>query len=160
MNEQVLTTMTSASSARRVSSAPARASRPIMTSLSTRFLGQPRLTKPTFCGRSGRGCSACGFSTEFSFLRTDLRSGLRSGEPLTVRYFTGMQSFYFSISRHGVRGRQPTGRASLDGRPGGGCPHLILATSARGYPTPLLQEWVRKVSAPEKIVGLIQNRQG
>ena len=24
-----------------------------MTSLSTRFLGHPRLTKPTFCGRSG-----------------------------------------------------------------------------------------------------------
>ena len=48
MNEQVLTTMMSASSARAVISAPAWESRPIMTSLSTRFLGQPRLTKPTF----------------------------------------------------------------------------------------------------------------
>ena len=49
MNEQVLTTMTSASSARRVSSAPARASRPIMTSLSTRFLGQPEADEADFC---------------------------------------------------------------------------------------------------------------
>src|ERR1700730_484879 len=91
MNEQVLTTITSASSALRVSSAPARASRPIITSLSTRFLGQPRLTKPIFWGRS-----ACGFSGENS----SLRAGLRSGETLTVRSFTGMQSFYFSICGH------------------------------------------------------------
>src|SRR3984957_5589184 len=55
MNEQVLTPITSASSPRRVSSAPERASIPIMTSLSTRFLGQPRLTKPTFCGRVAAG---------------------------------------------------------------------------------------------------------
>ena len=52
MNEQVLTTMISASSARGVSSAPARAISPIMTSLSTRFFGHPKLTKPTFWGRS------------------------------------------------------------------------------------------------------------
>src|ERR1700730_13916408 len=58
MNEQVLTTIMSASSARVVSSAPARASRPIMTSLSTRFLGHPRLTKPTFCRRCGPPTSA------------------------------------------------------------------------------------------------------
>src|SRR5579871_738399 len=50
MNEQVLTTITSASSALGVSSAPARDSSPIMTSLSTRFLGQPRLTNPTLVG--------------------------------------------------------------------------------------------------------------
>src|SRR5215470_4605044 len=47
MNEQVLTTMTSASSALGTSSAPASVSMPIMTSLSTRFLGHPRLTNPT-----------------------------------------------------------------------------------------------------------------
>ncbi len=47
MNEQVLTTSTSAFSGDEVISAPALWSRPIMTSLSTRFLGQPRLTKPT-----------------------------------------------------------------------------------------------------------------
>jgi hypothetical protein len=50
MNEQVFTTMMSASSASGVSSAPAWVSMPIMTSLSTRFLGQPRLTKPTLAG--------------------------------------------------------------------------------------------------------------
>ena len=48
MKEQVLTTMTSASSARVVNSAPACCSRPIMTSVSTRFFGQPRLTNPIF----------------------------------------------------------------------------------------------------------------
>src|SRR5215469_10582034 len=47
MKEQVFTTMTSASSARGTNSAPFCASMPIMTSLSTRFLGQPRLTNPT-----------------------------------------------------------------------------------------------------------------
>jgi hypothetical protein len=51
MNEQVLTTITSASSAQGVISAPASASMPIMTSESTRFLGQPSDTNPTFCGR-------------------------------------------------------------------------------------------------------------
>src|SRR5712664_4008254 len=53
INEQVFTTMTSASSASGVSSAPASASMPIITSLSTRFLGQPRLTKPTLAGALG-----------------------------------------------------------------------------------------------------------
>ena len=53
INEQVFTTMTSASSALEVSSAPAWASMPIITSLSTRFLGQPRLTKPTLAGAVG-----------------------------------------------------------------------------------------------------------
>src|SRR5215469_12431039 len=47
MNEQVLTTMISASSACATSSAPAWANMPIITSLSTRFLGHPRLTNPT-----------------------------------------------------------------------------------------------------------------
>src|SRR5438552_13318688 len=80
INEHVLTTITSASSARVVSSAPLRASRPIMTSLSTRFLGQPKLTKPTFCGRVD-----CGVS------------GVFSSAAVLVRSFTGIQSFYFSI---------------------------------------------------------------
>lgn len=53
MNEQVLTTMTSASAELGVSRAPDWASMPIMTSLSTRFLGQPRLTKPTLTGAAG-----------------------------------------------------------------------------------------------------------
>src|SRR6202012_3840265 len=47
MKEQVLTTRISASSARGVRRAPARSSSPIMTSESTRFLGQPNETKPT-----------------------------------------------------------------------------------------------------------------
>src|ERR1700678_643381 len=48
MKLQVLTTRTSASPARGVSSYPARARIPIITSLSTRFFGHPRLTNPTF----------------------------------------------------------------------------------------------------------------
>src|ERR1700722_16563145 len=47
MKEQVLTTRISASSGLLVRRAPARSSRPIMTSESTRFLGQPNETKPT-----------------------------------------------------------------------------------------------------------------
>src|ERR1700686_3156248 len=67
MNEQVFTTIPSASSARDVICAPPVCSMPIMTSLSTRFLGQPRLTKPTFKGR-GRGAdfSCKGAIVEFS----------------------------------------------------------------------------------------------
>src|SRR5580704_10931043 len=53
MKLQVLMTMISASSARGVSSAPLWWRRPIMTSESTRFLGQPRETKPTL----GRVCA-------------------------------------------------------------------------------------------------------
>src|ERR1700731_1081779 len=47
MKEQVLTTRISASSGLLVRRAPARSSRPIMTSESTRFLGQPNEIKPT-----------------------------------------------------------------------------------------------------------------
>src|SRR5579859_7860402 len=47
MKLQVLTTRISASSGREVRRAPARSSRPIMTSESTRFLGQPNEIKPT-----------------------------------------------------------------------------------------------------------------
>src|ERR1017187_8610691 len=48
MKLQVFTTRTSAWSGWEVSSWPLATSWPIMTSLSTRFLGQPRLTKPIF----------------------------------------------------------------------------------------------------------------
>src|SRR5271165_67263 len=81
MNEQVLTTMMSASSARGVIWAPPCESIPIMTSLSTRFLGQPRLTKPTL------GDVA------------DVFSGASS--TATESRFTGMESTYFSIARTG-----------------------------------------------------------
>src|ERR1700733_3711168 len=57
MKEQVLTTRISASSGELVKRAPARSSRPIMTSESTRFLGQPNEIKPTegaFFGSVGR----------------------------------------------------------------------------------------------------------
>src|ERR1039458_7667787 len=47
MKEQVLTTRISASSGWAVRRAPARSSRPIMTSESTRVLGQPNEIKPT-----------------------------------------------------------------------------------------------------------------
>src|SRR5271169_2387489 len=56
MKLHVLMTMISASSARGVSSAPLWWSMPIMTSESTRFLGQPSETKPTF-GRVLAGVS-------------------------------------------------------------------------------------------------------
>src|ERR1700730_800527 len=72
MKEQVLTTRISASSAWLVSSPPARWSRPIMTSESTRFLGQPRETKPIL-GRAGAAVAGVessrmtGEVTEFYF---------------------------------------------------------------------------------------------
>src|ERR1700722_18452407 len=50
---QVLTTRISASSGREVNRAPPRSSSPIMTSESTRFLGQPNEIKPTV-GAVGR----------------------------------------------------------------------------------------------------------
>src|SRR5438876_2793569 len=68
INEQVLTTMTSASSAREVNSAPAWVSKPIMTSLSTRFLGQPKLTNPTLRREAllESVFSRCSAGTDFS----------------------------------------------------------------------------------------------
>jgi hypothetical protein len=55
MKEQVLTTRISASSGCAVRRAPARSSRPIMTSESTRFLGQPNEIKPTDGAVGGDG---------------------------------------------------------------------------------------------------------
>src|SRR5438046_7181992 len=56
MNAQVLTTSTSASSAREVIFIPHRRTLPSMISASTRFLAQPRLIMPTFVryGCNGR----------------------------------------------------------------------------------------------------------
>src|SRR5258707_13547404 len=82
MNEQVFTTITSASSARAVICAPPVCSMPIMTSLSTRFLGQPRLTKPIFKGLGREAESGCGGAT--------------------VRFSTGMRSIYCSIEKSRV----------------------------------------------------------
>src|ERR1041384_5174278 len=50
MNAQVLTTRTSASSAREVISMPRCNTLPSMISASTRFFAQPRLIMPTFAG--------------------------------------------------------------------------------------------------------------
>src|SRR5258707_1063386 len=61
MKEQVLMTMISASSAWGVSSPPAWWRRPIMTSESTRFLGQPRETKPIL-GPVAAGAAGVGLS--------------------------------------------------------------------------------------------------
>ena len=55
MKEQVLTTRMSASSGWAVRRAPARSSRPIITSESTRFLGQPNEIKPTEGAVGGDG---------------------------------------------------------------------------------------------------------
>jgi hypothetical protein len=85
MNEQVFTTMTSASSARVESSAPARARSPIITSLSTRFFGHPRLTKPTFVAGATRVLFSAPEAIMFS-----LESGI-------VRFFECMESSYFNI---------------------------------------------------------------
>src|SRR5689334_5922065 len=82
MNEQVFTTMTSASSACGTSSAPPWASMPIMASLSTRYLGQPRLTNPTF-GRAEIGCSGA----------------------ITGKDFGDMRSFYFSSPTYHLTAR-------------------------------------------------------
>src|SRR5215470_11823367 len=79
INEHVFTTITSASSALFVISAPALFKIPIITSLSTRFLGQPRLTNPTFFLGA--------FEAESDW-----------GGSLTVGTKMDMQSTYFSIS--------------------------------------------------------------
>src|SRR5207302_3737773 len=73
INEHVLTTMTSASSAREVICAPPRCSMPIITSLSTRFFGHPRLTNPTFRGLDSGGCSG-----------TRVMVGLSTGMSLSI----------------------------------------------------------------------------
>src|SRR5574340_658041 len=101
MKEQVLTTMTSASSARGVISAPAWASRPIMTSLSTRFLGHPRLTKPTLVrgadpgagsetGKvaSGRGFAMPDFDSSIRVARAQQRHPDPCGEMFHVERFS------------------------------------------------------------------------
>src|SRR5690606_39886130 len=53
MKAHVLTTRTSADWGSWVSSQPARAKRPIITSESTRFFAQPKETIPTLMGRVG-----------------------------------------------------------------------------------------------------------
>src|SRR3974390_225398 len=95
MNEEVLTTMISASAAREVIWAPPCESRPIMTSLSTRFLGQPRLTKPTFWGAAA------------------LSGG---SSRATESGFTGMESLDFSIQngrRRRIYGARETMRDGM-----------------------------------------------
>src|SRR5438445_10686278 len=83
INEHVFTTMTSASSARGTSSAPAWVSMPIMTSLSTRFLGQPRLTNPTF-GAAGF-VSELRTDTDFGDMRSHYSNIRRMERPLVLR---------------------------------------------------------------------------
>src|SRR5208337_849199 len=95
MKEQVLTTMTSASSARGVICAPPAASRPIMTSLSTRFLGQPKLTKPIFLGVVAAELSSGATSPSRSaFAQVTVRG---ASSRATESTFGGMQSLHFSI---------------------------------------------------------------
>jgi hypothetical protein len=62
--------------------APPVCNMPIITSLSTRFLGQPRLTKPTFKGLGREAESGCGGAI--------------------VRFSTGMLSLYCSIGKASV----------------------------------------------------------
>src|SRR2546430_16626905 len=58
MNEHVLTTRTSASSAREVTFIPHFRTLPSMISASTRFLAQPRLVMATWSGRRARRAEA------------------------------------------------------------------------------------------------------
>src|SRR5271157_3214297 len=90
INEQVLTTMMSASSARGVIAAPPCASKPIMTSLSTRFLGQPRLMKPTFWAVADAAPSSGGYNKP------------------TESCLEGMQSLDFIILKRTTGGVQTT----------------------------------------------------
>src|SRR5689334_10880953 len=91
INEQVFTTITSASSARAVICAPSVCNMPIITSLSTRFLGQPRLTKPTFKGDGGGAVPGCGGAS--------------------VGFSTGMLSLYYNIAKASVfAGSAPVGQ--------------------------------------------------
>ena len=64
MNAQVLTTSTSASTASAVTSWPACWTRPIITSESTRFFGQPRETKPIFMGTGYSGLRDSGLTRD------------------------------------------------------------------------------------------------
>src|SRR6185437_10826154 len=66
---------------------------PIITSLSTRFFGQPRLTNPTLTGVCGLGS----FGADLSC------SGV------TVRFSTGMQSLYFIIAERMAWAPEPGG---------------------------------------------------
>lgn len=58
-----------------------------MTSLSTRFFGHPRLTKPTFWGRGSSRGSSIAVAVVFSLERE------------IVSFFEGMESSYFNIYR-------------------------------------------------------------
>src|SRR5262245_1941679 len=91
MNEQVLMTMTSASSAFAVIWAPPVESMPIITSLSTRFLGQPRLTKPTFTG-AGQGAAFCGVRGAVGVSTGMYYAILSSERPMFLRVTLGCEN--------------------------------------------------------------------
>src|SRR5437868_4399767 len=93
MNEQVLTTITSASSSWETRVAPACARMPIMTSLSTRFLGHPRLTKPTLVGAAEEVAAKAGVAVS---------PGSTTGD---TRTFRGMQSIDFNTLVEAVQWR-------------------------------------------------------
>ena len=66
MNAHVLTTKTSASSARDVISIPHCSTLPSMISASTRFLAQPRLIMPIFVGYGRSGGGVAGIDAGFA----------------------------------------------------------------------------------------------
>ncbi len=108
MKPQVLTTITSASAASSTCAKPASRATPSMTSESTRFLGQPRLTKWMVCGPSGAGVPAV--------------RPFRGAVVLTARGS--------SLSAHGsnplTRGRRPRAR-----RPASSAPRRSASCRAR-----------------------------
>src|ERR1035441_8904451 len=77
MKAQVLTMMTSASSGRGVSSYPWCARIPSITSLSTRFLGQPRLTIPTCLGIKVKLCAFACVAWSLEILTQEKGHGIR-----------------------------------------------------------------------------------
>src|SRR5437588_9775081 len=78
MNAQVLTTSTSASSAREVMFIPDRRTLPSMISASTRFLAQPRLIMPTFVRYGCNGGRVVGLGDGFAG-NTPNRLSLKAG---------------------------------------------------------------------------------
>src|SRR5262249_16128418 len=108
MNEHVFTTITSASSALGVILAPPVSTRPIMLSLSTRFLRHTRLTKAAL---------------SVAFLSADFCRGCA-----TVGGSRGMRSFHSNIGAGGPR--DPCGAAAgvpdaRFARWGGGAPGCV-----------------------------------
>src|SRR5215469_16650561 len=122
MKLQVLTTRISASSGREVNRAPPRSRRPIMTSESTRFLGQPNETKPTV-GAVGRE----ELLTSLLYPESNFRG--RIGE--FPREFSGKLETYFFAALRGIPAAVRTPFASAENSPPGSNSRYLWYASAQ-----------------------------